>query len=210
MAEQAKNAAENANQEKHSGSGTGEAQKQAGNGSEMGGNPGENLGEGGLKALHSERERATQAEKSLKAFTELGLTPEQIVELQQKGATPSQEDILAAAKKQAEQMTSATLAANARTSEIRVQAVQAGFHNPDDALRFLPADKISAIAVTNGAADAAAVKSLLDELAKSHSYLVKPASASASDVGIGRSGAGGVATAEPGRSRIRAAYSNSK
>lgn len=165
------------------------------------------LGDAGKRALAAEREARSAAEKSLKAFTDLGLTVEQVQALVADGA--SAEDVREQARREAEQVFVQRDAQRARATELRAQAAEAGFHSPADVVKLIDPVKLDAVKVSDsGDADASAVKSILEDLKKSSPYLVKGQGGSYKDAGIGGVGGDSAPAAEPGIGRLRAAYSN--
>lgn len=170
--------------------------------------------------LESDRIKARQAvidkkDSELRAFTELGLTADEIKALKEGAATaPSDKDIEkriadATAKFEAEQTEKSN--AKARSAEVRAQAAELGFIKPAQALALLDVKKLADVTVDdNGDADAASVKKLLEDLAKDSPHLLKPTDTTAShrDAGIGASGSGATPEVRPGADRLRQAYAN--
>ncbi|ATE56151.1 MULTISPECIES: hypothetical protein [Actinosynnema] len=160
------------------------------------------LGDAGKKALTEERKQRGAAEKRAAALE---------AELQQlRDANKSAEEkALDAARR--EGANTATTAANARlvSAEVRIAAASGGFADPGDALAALR-EQLSAVKVTDtGEVDQAAVKQLVDELAKAKPYLLKQSTtgtASPADAGIGAGGTTSGAPVAPGLGRLSAAY----
>lgn len=163
-----------------------------------------------------DRMKAAQqaAEREAKAFKDLGLTPEQIRELQTKAARadpkPVDEDkIRADALKQAEDAATARFETQARRTAVREQARALGFHNAADALAEIDTDALAKVKVTDDEPDTDAIKALVEAVVKAKPYLVKPDGASARDAGIGGAGNTDRPEPRPGLDRIRSAYETS-
>jgi hypothetical protein len=133
----------------------------------------EGLTEAGRAAIQREREAAKESGRARAAAVA------QATELQKeldelKGATQSDlEKALAAAKKEAR--TEVLSAANGRLikAEVKAAAAALGFHNPSDAAVQLR-DSFGDVKVSDdGEVDEAAVKALIEQLAKDKPYLVK-------------------------------------
>lgn len=177
----------------------------------------EQLGESGKKALTAERQRAKDAEKANKELTEKVSTMEtkfnSLIEALT-GKAPEAEVTADDAVAQLTELTNqleqrdSQAADRARRSEIKAAATAARFSDPTDALAYVD---LSKVAITeDGDVDSAAVKQLVDDLAKAKPYLVKaaPKPPSAGQVGVGSKGAGN--SSVTGISRIAAALKNNK
>lgn len=153
-----------------------------------------------------------KAQGDLRAFTELGLTPEEIKELRERPAGPDAKDIEKRVQKAIDEARLADAEksnSRARGAEVRAQAAELGFIKPTQALALLDAKKLSDVAVSDdGDADAAAVKKLLEELATDSPHLIKKTDTTADhrSAGIGASGSATKAEVRPGADRLRSAY----
>jgi DNA-binding transcriptional MerR regulator len=172
-----------------------------------------------LEKFETDRTKARQAvidqkDATLRTFTELGLTPEEIKALKDKPGPTSEKDIekiINDRVKEVETAQTERLNAKARASEVRAQAAELGFIKPAQALALLDAKKLADIPVNDdGDADEAAVKKLLEELKTDSPHLLKPTDTTAHhrDAGIGASGSGNPPDVRPGADRLRQAYAN--
>lgn len=172
-----------------------------------------------LEKFETDRTKARQAvidqkDATLRTFTELGLTPEEIKALKDKPGPTSEKDIekiINDRVKDVETAQTERLNAKARASEVRAQAAELGFIKPAQALALLDAKKLADIPVNeDGDADEAAVKKLLEELKTDSPHLLKPTDTTAHhrDAGIGASGSGNQPDVRPGADRLRQAYAN--
>lgn len=172
-----------------------------------------------LEKFETDRTKARQAvidqkDATLRTFTELGLTPEEIKALKDKPGPTSEKDIekiINDRVKEVETAQTERLNAKARASEVRAQAAELGFIKPAQALALLDAKKLADIPVNDdGDADEAAVKKLLEELKADSPHLLKPTDTTAHhrDAGIGASGSGNPPDVRPGADRLRQAYAN--
>lgn len=173
------------------------------------------------KALRQQADKRMQernaARDEAKAFKDLGLTVEEIAELKATrdaaNGGPTPEQIQKDAEKAAERAAGEKFAGIARTAAVRTVAAELQFHNPAAALALISPTDLAKVAVNDEyEADAAAVKGLLQALAKSDPYLVKtpgPQTVDYRTAGIG--GAGGSARPDPGPGtpRMAQAYSSS-
>lgn len=170
-----------------------------------------------LEKFETDRTKARQAvidqkDATLRTFTELGLTPEEIKALKDKPGPTSEKDIekiINDRVKEVETAQTERLNAKARASEVRAQAAELGFIKPAQALALLDAKKLADIPVNDdGDADEAAVKKLLEELKTDSPHLLKPTDTTAHhrDAGIGASGSGNPPDVRPGADRLRQAY----
>lgn len=172
-----------------------------------------------LEKFETDRTKARQAvidqkDATLRTFTELGLTPEEIKALKDKPGPTSEKDIekiINDRVKEVETAQTERLNAKARASEVRAQAAELGFIKPAQALALLDVKKLADIPVNDdGDADEAAVKKLLEELKTDSPHLLKPTDTTAHhrDAGIGASGSGNQPDVRPGADRLRQAYAN--
>lgn len=172
-----------------------------------------------LETFETDRTKARQAvieqkDATLRTFTELGLTPDEIKALKDKPGPTSEKDIekiINDRVKEVETAQTERLNAKARASEVRAQAAELGFIKPAQALALLDAKKLAGIPVNDdGDADEAAVKKLLEELKTDSPHLLKPTDTTAHhrDAGIGATGSGNPPDVRPGADRLRQAYAN--
>jgi DNA-binding transcriptional MerR regulator len=172
-----------------------------------------------LEKFETDRLKARQtvidkAQGELRAFTELGLTPDEIKALKDKPGPTSEKDIekiINDRVKEVETAQTERLNAKARASEVRAQAAELGFIKPAQALALLDPKKLADIPVNDdGDADEAAVKKLLEELKTDSPHLLKPTDTTAHhrDAGIGATGSGNQPDVRPGADRLRQAYAN--
>lgn len=202
------------------GAGGGDGAGSTGNGAPPAGAGSTGNGEQGVdaataKALREQADKLMRernaARDQAKTYADLGLSVEQIRELkaaaEKANGGPTPEQVAEQARKDAEKTANERVHARARISAVREQAAALGFHEPKDAIALLDAKALSDVSVgDDDEADAAAVRKLLDDLAKARPYLVKNPTASASYAGIGSTGAGAAPDPGPGTARIRAAY----
>lgn len=183
------------------GAGDGDGEGGDGQGAGDGDESGESqLGDAGKKAIdrmkadkRAAERRAAAAEAELEKIRTEGLS--------------EQEKAVALARKEGE--TEATTKANARLvrAEAKALAAAAKFRDAGDVIAQL-GDKLSGITVDeDGEVDQAALKALVDDLAKNKPYLVDSGTttATAADAGIGTTGTKQPSDPGPGRNRIRAA-----
>jgi hypothetical protein len=183
-------------------------------------------GEGGEQPLSAEDAKAIRktADKAMqerntardeaKKFTDLGVTPEQVAQwkadAERAAGGPTPEQIQKDADKRAEQAAAARYAEKARTTEVRTQAAALGFHDPADALALIPPAELAKVTVDDNLdADGAAVRTLLEAIAKTRPYLVKSAGQQTADyrlAGIGGAGSGTRPEPAPGIARMAASY----
>lgn len=167
--------------------------------------------------LETERLKARQnvidkTQGDLRAFTDLGLTPAEIKALKDAPGSPDAKDVekrikdaLDAANAESTEKSNA----RARSAEVRAQAAELGFIKPAQALALVDAKELAKVTVSDdGDADQAAVKKLLDDLAKENPHLLKPTDTTADHRAAGIGGAGSAAKAEvgAGTDRMRSAY----
>lgn len=169
--------------------------------------------------LETDRIKARQAvidekDGKLRAFTELGLTPEEIRELQSRPGPTSEKDvqkIIDARVAEVEAAQTERSNAKARAAEVRAQAAELGFIKPAQALALLDAKKLAEVGVNDdGDADPDAVKKLLEALKTDSPHLLKPTDTTADHrtAGIGASGSDARSDVRPGVDRLRSAYAN--
>lgn len=169
----------------------------------------EGLGDAGKRAIDRMKADMKAAQDEAKQFKDLGLTPDQIKQLIANDSASAQEAALAQERQKVEQETQQRLHAKLRDLSITAQASTLGFHDPADALTQLKREQIDAVDVSaTDDVDAAAVKALLEQLAKDKPYLVKQTVSDPTFAGIGwvGSSASQADTAKPGLDRLRAAY----
>lgn len=181
------------------GTGTGSGQQPT-----TGTNGEDQLGDAGKKAIAEERKAKSAAEQRAKAAEE---------ELEKIRSANQSEAEKALDKARKEGRTEATTQSNARLvrAEVKAAAATAQFNDPGDAVAQLHAQLATVKVSDDGDVDEAAVKALIEQLAKDKPYLLKkPGTASPSDAGIG-AGGGSAATrdAQPGLDRMRLAYETS-
>ena len=152
-------------------------------------NASEQLGENGIKALKAERERADKAEKSLRAFTEIGLGVDELKKIVEERAKADPEAAIAKAKREAEQEAQGRLHDALRRLSVREAAMKAGFHDPELAV-VLIGDALADVRVgADDVVDTAAVETALAKVVEQRPYLVKTSEpARPGDAGIGASG----------------------
>jgi type II secretory pathway pseudopilin PulG len=129
------------------------------------GQPNEPLGEGGIRALQSERAMRTAAEQQLAA------AQQQLQQLQAASQTDAERAIAAAREEGRNEIrsTANTVLVNA---EVRAAAATAGFADPEDAVAQLQ-QRFPTIAVTpDGAVDRNTVTAMVTELATNKPYLL--------------------------------------
>jgi hypothetical protein len=129
------------------------------------GQPNEPLGEGGIRALQSERAMRTAAEQQLAA------AQQQLQQLQAASQTDGERAIAAAREEGRNEIrsTANTVLVNA---EVRAAAATAGFADPEDAVAQLQ-QRFPTITVTpDGAVDRNTVTAMVTELATSKPYLL--------------------------------------
>jgi hypothetical protein len=183
-----------------------------------GGDGSDALGDAGKKALDRMKGERNTARDALKAFTDLGVSPDQVKAWKDAQGKPDADkpapapDVDAITKKVREDLAKEFGAQNAvrlRGAEVRAQAAEMGFIKPTQALALVDQADLADVAVKDdGTVDAAAVKKLLADLAKDSPHLVTPEDTTAShrDAGIGASGGTGKPEVQPGRLRMQAAY----
>ena len=171
------------------------------------------LGEAGERAYERTKGELRQTKDALKAFTDLGLSADDIKALRE-GKGPEGVDV-AGIEQRVRQSLQAEFdeqrATSARASAVRELAATSGFVNPKQALRLIDDAELAKVPVKDGAADEAGVKKLLDTLATDSPYLLAPkdSTADARTAGIGASGAGAQPESKPGIDRMRDAYATS-
>lgn len=174
-----------------------------------------------LNAYESDRIKARQTvidstKSELRAFQDLGLTPAEIKEFKERKPGESEADVQKRIDQAIQEAaTQQREAADKRTrnAEVRAVAAELGFAKPAQALALLDQSKLAAVKVNDdGDADSAAVKTLLEDLAKDSPYLLKPTDTTPGhrDAGIGGAGSGAKPDVQPGAARLRHAYAESK
>jgi len=184
----------------------------SGDGSGDGDDP-DKLGDAGVRAFERTKTELRDRKGELKAFTDLGLTPDDIKALRDGQSGGQGVDVAGI-----EQRVRASLqtqfdeqrAADARASAVRELAATSGFLNPKQALRLVDDAELAKVTVKDGTADEAGVKKLLEDLAKDSPYLVAPTDSTADHraAGIGASGTGTPSESKPGYDRMREAYAD--
>lgn len=173
----------------------------------------EQLGDAGKQALDRMKAERDEHRKGLKAFTDLGLTPERAKELLQANESAAEQAERTKQEREQAEQVQTRLTERLRSIEIRAAAATMGFHDPSDAISNLTEDELAAITVNDkDEVDSAAVKTALERVAKAKAYLLKNSGGSHRDVGIG-SVSQKVTTGDnvsPGRGRLRAAYSTTQ
>ncbi|MWV50070.1 hypothetical protein GRS96_12400 [Rathayibacter sp. VKM Ac-2803] len=173
----------------------------------------EQLGPAGVQAYERTKNELRGKKAELRAYADLGLTPDEIKALvaeKNAGKQPDEETIRKTAERDAQRAADARLHGRLRTAEVRTQAAELGFNNPLDALALLPTADLEKIDVADGdIVDSDAVKKLLTTLATDRPYLLKDPTATVDfrQVGIGGAGSG-PAKREVGAGlpRLRQAY----
>lgn len=163
----------------------------------------EHLGEGGKAALDRERAAARDASRQKTAAEQRADAAE--AELAKVREANQSEAEKATAKAVKDATDAVTETANKRLVRAEVKAVAAavGFHDPRDAALLL-ADSFGQIKVgTDGQVDEAAVKALVDGLAKDKPHLVKTAGAATVLPGQGSTGGSAPTGKEAGMAEAR-------
>jgi DNA-binding transcriptional MerR regulator len=169
----------------------------------------EHLGDPGKQALDRMKSAKAEAEKGLKAFTDLGLTPEKARELLTANQSATEQAERTKQEREQAEQVQTRLTERLRSVEIRAAAATMGFHDPTDAISNLTEDELAAITVNDkDEVDSAAVKTALERVAKDKAYLLKNSGGSHRAVGIGSVSQTVTSGDEvsPGRGRLRAAY----
>lgn len=173
-----------------------------------------------LEKFETDRTKARQSvidktQAELRAYSDLGLTPEQIKALKDKPAGASDDDVqkrVDEAIKAARAEDSEKANARARGAEVRAQAAEMGFVKPAQALALINQSELAKVKVgDDGEADADAVKALLEALKTDSPHLLKPTDTTTDHrtAGIGATGSGTKPEVQPGLPRLRDAYANS-
>lgn len=175
--------------------------------------------EGILGKYETDRLKARQAvidqkDQELRSYKGLGLTPDEIKALKDKGAdAPDPEAIEKRIRQSLEQDLRGTSDTRLRGAEVRAQAAGLGFVKPQQALALVDQTELAKVKVgDDGTVDEAAVKKLLDDLAKDSPHLLakKDTSVGHREAGIGASGDSGKPVVQPGAGRLRQAYAESQ
>lgn len=175
---------------------------------------GDGLGDKGKQALDRMKAERNDAQREAAAWKALGLTVEQIRDLQAKagqapaGDQPDPDQIRYKAVEDAEKAATARFEAQARRTAVREQARALGFHNAADALAEIRSDDLAAIAVLDDEADADAIAELVKKVAEKKPYLVKSRDSSAGDAGIGGVGNSDRPAPRTAAERIARAYAD--
>lgn len=167
------------------------------------------LGDAGKAAIDRMKGERNAARAELKAFTDLGLSVEEVKSLmasQQPSSTPAS----GSETPSVDEQVASALASERRALAVQLAAVGAGFTNPADAVALLDAGKLAGVPIADGTPDAAKVLELVTELATSRPYLLRNTIPSAEDAGLGNRGGGAAPNVAPGYDRIRAAYESTK
>lgn len=173
-----------------------------------------NLGDAGKRAIDSMKNERNTARDALKAYTNLGATPEEIkalLDARDAGKGPDEETIAKRVRSEVERETAEKTAARYRASNVREQAATLGFIDPKDALALLDGTKLAAVDVTaDGDVDEDEIKKLLEELATKKPHLVKTKDGAADHrtAGIGSGSSGSKPDVQPGKARLAQAYAD--
>lgn len=172
----------------------------------------EPLGDAGVRAYERTKEELRDRKAELKAFTDLGLSADDIKALTQ-GKGPEGVDVAGIEQRVRQSLQAdfdAQRASDARTSAVRELAATSGFVNPKQALRLIDDAELAKVPVKDGTADEAGVKKLLDDLAKESPYLLAPTDSTVDHraAGIGAGGSGTPPESKPGTDRLRSAYAS--
>lgn len=210
--------------------------EEGGDGTGAGGNGGDGsegsegddkpLGPAGERAYERTKEELRETKDTLKAFSDLGLSADEIKQIvanrdkdgkSDKSGDKAPLDPAALTKQIREEVAAENqekAEASARRSEVKTQAALLGFHNPGQALALINTDSLKKVAVKDDEADSAAVKKILEALATESPYLVKNADDETPDyrtAGIGGTGSNTKPEVQPGKARLANAYkTNSK
>ena len=171
----------------------------------------EPLGDAGVRAFERTKEELRDRKNELKAFTDLGLTADDIKALRDGKNGTDGVDVAGIEQRVRDSLQTQfdeQRATDARASAVRELAATSGFVNPKQALRLIDDAELAKVTDKDGAADEAGVKKLLDALATESPYLLAPtdSTADARTAGIGASGAGSQPESKPGLDRMRDAY----
>ena len=175
---------------------------------------GDGLGDKGKHALDRMKAERNDARQEAAAWKALGLTVDQIKELQtragqQNDSPPVDADqVRAKAVEDAEKAATARFEAQARRTAVREQARALGFHNAADALAEIRSDDLAAISVRDDEADADAIAELVKKVAEKKPYLVKTRDSSAGDAGIGGAGTSDRPAPRTAAERMARAYAD--
>lgn len=169
------------------------------------------LGEAGKTALEKERAAAREANR-LKSTAEQRAEAAEAELAKIREANQSEaEKATAKAVKEATDQVTATGNARLVRAEVKAAAATAGFHDPHDAALLL-SEKFAQVKVGNdGQVDEAAVKSLVEDLAKSKPHLVKTGSNGATPLpGQGGHGQGPASGKDAGLAEARRRFGEKK
>lgn len=137
----------------------------------------EPLGEAGVKALNAEKEKRRALARELRSYKNLGLTPEQILELQKpKTKTPAADDKKDAVdadeiRRQAQQEARKELLRERVTDKIETKAAKA-FADPEDAVAILLRSSAVEDYIDGDKIDVEAITEALDDLGKKKPHLL--------------------------------------
>lgn len=154
-----------------------------------------------------------QKDQELRSFKGLGLTPDEIKVLKDKGAdAPDPAELEKRIRQSLENDLRGTSDVRLRGAEVRAQAAGMGFVKPQQALALVDQAELAKVKVgDDGTVDEAAVKKLLDDLAKDSPHLLakKDTTVGHREAGVGASGAATAPVVAPGIGRLRNAYAES-
>jgi hypothetical protein len=169
------------------------------------------LGEGGKAAIERERAAAKEAHRQKTAAEQRAEAAEaELATFREANQSEAEKATAKAVKEATEQVTAAGNGRLVR-AEVKAAAATAGFHDPHDAALLL-AEKFAQVKVGNdGQVDEAAVKSLVEDLAKSKPHLVKTGSNGATPLpGQGGHGQGPASGKEAGLAEARRRFGEKK
>jgi hypothetical protein len=172
------------------GEGDGDGGDPASGNNDTGGGNDDELGEGGLKALDSERAARARADKAATtAAKERDDALAKLKEIEEQNKTASEKERDKAVKEAEERVRKETLAtANQKLVRASVRAAAAGkLANPEDAVRFL--DMADIKVDDDGEVDDKQVTSAIDDLLKEKPYLAGKTKPGKVDQGARQSGA---------------------
>jgi hypothetical protein len=166
-----------------------------------------------VRAFERTKEELRDRKNELKAFTDLGLTADDIKALRDGKNGADGVDVAGIEQRVRDSLQTQfdeQRAADARASAVRELAATSGFLNPKQALRLVDDAELAKVTVKDGAADEAGVKKLLDDLAKDSPYLLASPDSIADHraAGIGAGGSGAQPESKPGTDRVRSAYAS--
>jgi hypothetical protein len=180
-----------------------------------GGDGTEELADKGKQALDRMKSERNNAKAQLKAYADLGLTPEEVKELaaaKKAGEQLDEDKIRTEAEKVADQKATERIHAKVRSSAVRAEAAELGFIKPAQALALLDAQKLAEVDVNDDdEADADEIKKLLNALATDSPHLLKPTDTTPDwrAAGMGAGGSGAKPEVTPGVGRMAHAFQTS-